>query len=95
MLKKAPLVILQDLCLAIKTFSDSNQMKAENQLSPLHIAAETGMINLCKFIIFKTQNENPKDQKGVTALHLKYSLQKIFSVKPRYLHSGSSFKFPA
>ena len=28
------------------------------------------MFELCKFIMSKTENENPKDQDGVTAFHL-------------------------
>ena len=66
MFKKAPLKILQDLCFAIQK---STQINIQNEFSPLHIGAEIGMLDLCKFIMFKTDNKNPKDEKGVTALH--------------------------
>ena len=66
-LKKAPLKILQDLCIAIRKL---DTIKSQNEFSPLHIAAETGMYDLCEFILFKTDNKNPKDNNEVTALHL-------------------------
>ena len=69
-LKKAPLLILQDLCFAtkkfsneierkvgdqstplhsaIKAYSDRTGLKAETLLTPLHIAAMTGMFELCR-----------------------------------------------
>ena len=55
--------VLQDFCLA---FRNSTQINTENEFSPLHIAAETGMSDLCKFIMFKTDNEHPKDGQDVT-----------------------------
>ena len=62
-LKRAPMKVLQDFCLALK---DSTQINTENGFSPIHIAAETGMSDLCKFVMSKTDNEHPKDRKGVT-----------------------------
>ena len=66
-LKKAPLIILQDLCIAIRKL---DKIKAQNEFSPLHIAAETGMYDLCEFLLFKTDNKNPKNKYEATALHL-------------------------
>ena len=62
-LKRAPMRVLQDFCLALKKLPKIN---INNEFSPLHIAAETGMLDLCKFIMSKTDNEHPKDGKGVT-----------------------------
>ena len=41
-------------------------MKAKNQLPPLHIAAATGMSELCKFLMLKTDSENPMEKTEVT-----------------------------
>ena len=64
-LKKAPMKVLQDFCLALKNLP---QININNEFSPLHIAAETGMLDLCKFVMFKADNEHPKDGKGVTGI---------------------------
>jgi len=65
--RKAPLVILRDFCLALENLTE---IKVQNEFLPLQIAAESGMSNLCKFVMFKTENENPQDQMGFTALHM-------------------------
>ena len=65
-MRKAPLTILQDLCFATKRFSKERRMKAKDQLPPLHIAAVTGMSELCKFVMFKTDYESSKERIEVT-----------------------------
>jgi hypothetical protein len=40
------------------------------QWSPLHIAAAQGHLELCKYIIEKTNNPNPKKRSGLTAFHM-------------------------
>ena len=48
----------------------SRRKKKEDQWSPLHIAAEQGNLDLCKYIIEQTGDENPQNKKGDTAFQM-------------------------
>ena len=47
-----------------------NPKMTQSQRTPLHIAAELGYLDTCKFIIGEEDDKNPADSNGVTPLHL-------------------------
>ena len=64
-LKNAPKSILQNLLNAIKTFFENNPFERNSRWTLLHIAAYYGNLNLFIFIVDKTENENPSNEKGI------------------------------
>ena len=41
----------------------------ENGLTPLHIAADRNLLEICRLIMEKAGNKNPANERGITPLH--------------------------
>ena len=68
---KTPVDNVKQLALAIEKFFNGSATRINEQWHPLFIAAEQGSLDLCKLIIKKTRDRNPKRFKdGVTPLHM-------------------------
>ena len=62
---------IKKLALAVQKFFNGKATRIDQQWNPLHITAERVSLDLCKFIIEKTGEINPKrSQDGITPLHL-------------------------
>ena len=92
-LKKTPIIHVKKLALATHIFFDKNYSRFAKQWHPLHIAAEQGLCELFKYVSEKTDEQNPKDFEGLTALHLaaqeghidvcKFIIEKVEEKNPR------------
>ena len=67
--EKVPAQIVKELALAVEKFYTFRSHRLEHQHSPHHIAAERGILSLCKFIAQKTKVLNPTRADGLTGLH--------------------------
>ena len=65
-LRNIPIKVFIEILSLIKLFFEN----IGNQWSPLHLAVKTGQLDLCKFIMEKTNNQNPKNITGITPFHL-------------------------
>ena len=53
----------------ISTFNIFKVQRKYNQWAPIHIAVICEKLHLCKYIIQNSDNKNPKQKDGITALH--------------------------
>ena len=53
----------------ISTFNIFKVQRKYNQWAPIHIAVICEKLHLCKYIIQNSDNKNPKQNDGITALH--------------------------
>ena len=65
-----PREIVKELAIAIQEFFKVCQSRYEEQWSPLHIAAERGLLVLGQHITRKTGDKNPVQSDGWSALHM-------------------------
>ena len=73
---KTPVKTVRELAITVESYFNFSLQNADDlfqnyqtQLHPLHVAAERGHLNLCKYIVEKTGDFNPKLADGFTALH--------------------------
>ena len=69
-LKKSPIIHVKELALATHNFFMKNSSRFAKQWRPLHIAAEQGLLEVCKYISEKTDDRNPRGFENLTALQL-------------------------
>ena len=69
-LKNIPTESTKKIFVAVEQFVKNDMNRKKLQWSPLHIAAEQGNLEFCKYIIEKTKEHNPKRQDGITAFHM-------------------------
>ena len=69
-LKNIPTESTKKIFVAVEQFVKYDMNRKKLQWSPLHIAAEQGNLEFCKYIIEKTKEHNPKRQDGITAFHM-------------------------
>ena len=69
-LKNIPTQVAKEIFVAVEHFFQYDWYRKKLQWSPLHIAAEQGQLELCKFIIGKTKDANPRRKDGITAIHM-------------------------
>ena len=69
-LKNIPTQVAKEIFVTVKHFFQYDWYRKKLQWSPLHIAAEQGQLELCKFIIEKTKDANPRRKDGITAIHM-------------------------
>ena len=62
--------IVKELSIVVLQFFEGNISRMERQYSPLHVAADRGLLEMSKFIIDKTGVKNPAHSDGYTALHM-------------------------
>ena len=67
---RTPIETVKELANATQEFFQFDSSRYEFQLSPLHIAAERGLLGLCQFITQKTGEINPRVFEGTTPLHM-------------------------
>ena len=92
--KNVPTHHIKELARAVETFfSESNITRKKNQFAPLHIAATEGLLELTKFIIEKTRDNNPTRKDGRVALHFAaaYGHKEVY----RYMIQNIDDKNPA
>ena len=53
----------------IENFSDKNPATEAKGWTPLHCAAKSGHLDVCKLIMDYLVDKNPKDKHGTTPLH--------------------------
>ena len=68
-MEKVPSANVKQLTIAIEKFYFMGRDQLEHQNSPHHIAAKSGSLSLCKFIIQTTRVLNPSRQDGMTGYH--------------------------
>ena len=67
---KTPVEIVKELAMTVEDYFNYSLYNDDDyQLHPLHIAAERGRLQLCRHIVEKTGDFNPKLHDRVTALH--------------------------
>ena len=67
---KTPVKTLRKLAITVESYFNDDQYQGySKQLHPLHVAAERGYLSLCKYIVEKTGDFNPKLADKFTALH--------------------------
>ena len=69
-LRNIPTESTKKIFVAVEQFVENDLNRKKLQWSPLHIAAEQGNLEFCKYIIEKTKEHNPKRQDGITAFHM-------------------------
>ena len=69
-LKKSPAILVKELTLATHNFFEKYSHRFAKQWHPLHIAAEQGLLEVCKYITRKTDDSNPRGFENLTALQL-------------------------
>ena len=62
---EASMNTLHRIVLSVETFFSLYRVDKDKQLAPLHIAAALGDFYLCKYILGKTTNKNPKGSKNL------------------------------
>ena len=68
---KTPVKIVKELAMTVEDYFNYSLYNDDDyQLHPLHIAAEGGRLQLCRHIVEKTDDFNPKLHDRVTALHI-------------------------
>ena len=69
---QTPIEIVLELANASHQFFQFRSSRYEEQWSPLHIAANLGLLGLCQFITQRTGEINPRQSDGLhwTALHM-------------------------
>ena len=68
-IEKTPVEIVKELAMTVKDyFNDTNNDLEDDQLHPLHIAAGQGHLQLCKHIVEKMGDFNPKQADNFTSL---------------------------
>ena len=103
----SPLVIVRRFSRTLKIFYESSS-KNKNcmvKCSPLHIAAECGNLELCRYIIDRIEDKNPKDFSGETPLHwaaekghyevCKLILEKISDKNPKDVYGNTPLQIAA
>ena len=68
-LRNVPTQDVKDIFWGVQQILKYNSRR-KLQWSPLHIAAAQGHLELCKYIMEKTNDPNPKKKNGITALHM-------------------------
>ena len=68
--KNIPTQVAKEISVTVEHFFQYDWYRKKLQWSPLHIAAEQGQLELCKFIIGKTKDANPRRKDGITAIHM-------------------------
>ena len=68
-LRNVPTKDVKDIFWGVQQILKYNSRR-KLQWSPLHIAAAQGHLELCKYIMEKTNDPNPKKKNGITALHM-------------------------
>ena len=69
-LKNIPTQVAKKIFVTVEHFFQYDLYRKKLQWSPLHIAAEQGQVELCKFIFEKTKDANPRRKDGITAIHM-------------------------
>ena len=69
-LKNIPTQVAKEIFVTVEDFFQYDWYRKKLQWSPLHIAAEQGQLELCKFIVEKTRDANPRRKDGITAIHM-------------------------
>ena len=69
-LKKIPTKVAKEIFATVEHFFQYDLNRKKLKWPPLHIAAEQGQLELCKFIIKKTKDPNPTSEDGITAIHM-------------------------
>ena len=68
--RNTPFDLVKELSTAVLQFFEDDISRSERQYSPLHVAADIGLLELSKFIIRRTGDKNPARSDGYTALHM-------------------------
>ena len=69
-LENIPTQDAKEIFVIIEIFFRYDLNRKKLQWSPLHIAAEQGHLEFCKYIIEKTKDSNPKREDGITVIHM-------------------------
>ena len=72
---KTPVRIVKKLAVAVHKFFKNKPSRRMKQWHPLFIAADQGLLELYKFIVRKTGEENPSRVSGLTPFH--FSAKKV------------------
>ena len=106
-IEKSPLEIVRGFSTTLKQF---HQFSTKNaycivKCSPLHLAAECGNLELCRYIIDAIEDKNPKDFSGETPLHwaaekghyevCKLILEKIGDKNPKDVYGNTPLQIAA
>ena len=75
-LKQCDLTALKKLIFTIRDYSEENAWKSKRGQKPLHFAAMSGQIEMCKKILANVSNKDPKDNTGKNPLY--YAAEKGF-----------------
>ena len=67
--KKIPIQKLKEFAILVKKFYDAVPKRNVQRWSPMHVAAECGWLDLCKFIAKATSVKNPTGQNKLTPIH--------------------------
>ena len=106
-MNNSPLKIVRGFSRTLKQFHKfSNKNKyCTVKCSPLHIAAEFGNLELCRYIIDRIEDKNPKDFCGETPLHwaaekghyevCKLILEKISDKNPKDFYGNTPLQIAA
>ena len=65
---KIPLEMMKQLCNAVQQFFECYSNK-EIRVAPLHIAVEKGSLQLCQYVIAKTNEKNPHGKLEISSAH--------------------------
>ena len=69
-LENIPTQDAKEIFVIIEIFFRYDLNRKKLQWSPLHIAAEQGYLEFCKYIIEKTKDSNPMREDGITVIHM-------------------------
>ena len=69
-LENIPTQDAKEIFVIIEIFFRYDLNRKKLQWSPLHIAAEQGYLEFCKYIIEKTKDSNPTREDGITVIHM-------------------------
>ena len=67
--QKLPIDKLNQFAILVKQFHDAYPMRFKQKWSPMHVMAERGHLDLCKFIATVTEERNPQCQNKWTPIH--------------------------